>query len=136
MAISVAALRHMLPTRAADVLQAREFRLVQVCWQAMITQRGTLRQTRRLGACVPAAQQAWHICSAASLRMTCFPALAWGCCSLESIADNPAPRVLTNLPSCTMASLQSLALMVNLNVILCRGLCIWVFQNSLCVRRN
>lgn len=30
MAISVAALRHMLPAKAADVLQAREFRLVQV----------------------------------------------------------------------------------------------------------
>ena len=30
MSISVAALRHMLPVKAADVLQAKEFRLVQV----------------------------------------------------------------------------------------------------------
>ncbi len=30
MAISVAALRHMLPAKAADVLQAKEFRLMQV----------------------------------------------------------------------------------------------------------
>lgn len=30
MAISVAALRHMLPAKAADVLQPKEFRLVQV----------------------------------------------------------------------------------------------------------
>ena len=30
MAISVAALRHMLPAKAADVLQAKEFRLLQV----------------------------------------------------------------------------------------------------------
>ena len=30
MSISVAALRHMLPVKAADVLQAREFRLAQV----------------------------------------------------------------------------------------------------------
>ena len=31
MSISVAALRHMLPVKAADLLQAKEFRLVQVC---------------------------------------------------------------------------------------------------------
>ena len=30
MSISVAALRHMLPVKAADVLQAKEFRLAQV----------------------------------------------------------------------------------------------------------
>ena len=30
MPISVAALRHMLPAKAADVLQAKEFRLMQV----------------------------------------------------------------------------------------------------------
>ena len=32
MSISVAALRHMLPVKAADLLQAKEFRLVQVCF--------------------------------------------------------------------------------------------------------
>ena len=31
MSVSVAALRHVLPVQAADVLRPREFRLVQAC---------------------------------------------------------------------------------------------------------
>lgn len=48
MAISVAALRHMLPVKAADLLQAREFRLVQV--------RGQLQTSPETVAHVAAAQ--------------------------------------------------------------------------------
>ena len=37
MSISVAALRHMLPVKAADLLRAKEFRLVQVGFSSAVS---------------------------------------------------------------------------------------------------
>ena len=64
MSISVAALRHMLPVKAADLLQAKEFRLVQVCLSNCSTTSCMLTQQLL----VMATQ---HIRAPVELRHTC-----------------------------------------------------------------
>lgn len=64
MSISVAALRHMLPVKAADLLQAKEFRLVQV----HILDHGltSCMHTRQLLAMLKQ-----HLCAPAELNCIC-----------------------------------------------------------------
>ena len=64
MSISVAALRHMLPVKAADLLQAKEFRLVQVCLSKCSTTSCMLTQQLLMMA-------TQHIRAPVELRHTC-----------------------------------------------------------------
>ena len=83
MSISVAALRHMLPVKAADVLQAKEFRLVQVASQSLFIEFASARAAMRV---MPN-----EAMQAASLLKAHEPLLSRNS-SLQSQKQNPSSR--------------------------------------------